>query len=318
MRSAIKANYNGKIYRAVGNRIFPRDSRETDHEFLVYCLASFFDKGWYKTEKQKKDKDRHVIAKWYTEWREVRNALVRKTGGPGSAFPTGGIWSLLTLAYDVYCLEHTGNHDQGLIDRLQRQNDFQGALYEIRTAAIFARLGYKIIPIESKSQKHCEYFVEREKKIAIEVKSRAREGVLNTAGKVKYPSEIKEGIHRKLNEGLEHNVHGTPFLLFIDINMPVAQTDLIVPAQYKNWWKNMRHAIDSMPVGTKGSPDRFNGLFVTNFSYHYSSSEIINTGKFGEEAGAVFPKYCEEQLSPNTLLEIKDGVFQYGMVPRYL
>ena len=54
MREAIKTKFQGKICRAVGNRLFAnRDLRETDHEFLINCLGSFFGESWYQNELKK-------------------------------------------------------------------------------------------------------------------------------------------------------------------------------------------------------------------------------------------------------------------------
>jgi len=319
MRAAIKTEFQGKMFRAVGDRLFSnRDPRETDHEFLIACLGSFFGENWYQDELKKEYNAQHVVARWHQDWLKYRKQLIEKTKGPGSALPTGSTWSLLTLAYDVYCLKHTSNLHSDFVNRLKRYNDFQGAMYEVRTAAIFARLDYKIIPIDLKSEKHCEYFVQRENKIAVEVKSRARPESLNMPGSLEDVSEIKTGIHRKLNEGLQHNVHRTPFILFIDINMPVTQTQLFVPPEYKKWWKDMFTAVNSLPVGTKEKPDRFNALFVTNYSYHYQKDNLVDTGKFNAESGAVIPEYCEETLDHKIVFQINDAVSQYGHVPQYL
>lgn len=319
MRAAIKTEFKGKMCRAVGNRLFPnRDLRETDHEFLIYCLGSFLGEDWYQKERAKEFSRQHIVAQWYRDWVGFREQMIKNSETPGSLIPTGNVWSLLTLAYDIYCLEHTGNLDKQFLERLRRYEAFQGALYEVRTAAIFARLDYKITPINLKSDKHCEYFVEREKKIAIEVKSREREGSLHRSGQLEDVQNIKTGIHRKLNEGLEHNVHETPFILFIDINMPVSQTDLVVPPQYKLWWKDMFTAVNKLPIGTKENPDRFNALFITNYSYHYQKNNLVNTGKFSAESGGVISRHCEKMIDYKLIDEIVDAVSSYGKVPRYL
>lgn len=319
MREAIKTEFQGKICRAVGNRLFTnRDLRETDHEFLISCLGSFFRESWYQNELKKSTEEQHIVAQWYQDWCKYRKEAIERTRGSGSAIPTGNVWSLLTLAYDIYCLQHTSNLNHQFIERLKNYTEFQGALYEVRTAAILARLNYKIIPINFKSTKHCEYFAERENKIAIEVKSRGRRGVLNKEGQYENIQNLKTGIHRLFNDALKHNVHNTPFIVFIDINMPVSQTRLIIPPQYKQWWKDMFIAVNSLPVGTQEKPDKFNALFVTNFSYHYQRNNLVDTGKFNAESGVVVPKYCSCYLNHRLIYEINDSVSKYGHVPRCL
>ncbi len=103
MRQAIKTEFQGKITRAVGNRLFPnRDLRETDHEFLIYCLGSFLGENWYKEELKKKFSEQHIITQWFQDWVQFREHGIKKTQVTGSDIPTGNTWSLLTLAYDFY------------------------------------------------------------------------------------------------------------------------------------------------------------------------------------------------------------------------
>src|SRR6185503_3491948 len=114
--------------------------KETDHEFLIACLGSFLGEDWYIEELKKDFPNQHVVAQWHQDFVCFREEGIKKSKGPGSNIPTGNAWSLLTLAYDVYCLKHTNNLDDQFIERLKRYSEFQGVLYEIRTAAIFARL----------------------------------------------------------------------------------------------------------------------------------------------------------------------------------
>lgn len=319
MRKPISINFKGKKFRAVGSRLYVGLPTQTFHEFCIQIAATDFGGGWYQKERFEPEEKRHIVANWYIsycDFTKKRSAKSRKMNGVWSVLPSGDVWSLITLGYDLYSLRHNAEVPEELIIRLKDRDSFQGGRYELAVAAIFARLDFDIVYMHDKSTKHWEFNAKHKTTgeiIAVEAKSRHRSGVLHQPGNRLPLDEIKVGIARMLNQALEQKPNDLPFIVFIDLNLPLSPD---APHPERKWWKDLEKAIAIQGIPSPDAPQNFNVLFVTNFSYHYGRKDIINTGKYSSDSCVVIPKYSKIPFKDKrTLSMIHQEVSSYGHVP---
>lgn len=317
-RPFIQTEFKGKRVRAVGNRVYHSlPLEETFHEFLIRLLKDVVGPSWGLAESQKLSEEQHIIVRWIKEMGELfKSGQGRPEDSKGiikSIESTGNVQSLLCLAYDIYSVMHCGELPETLIERLKDKDNFQGARYEIAVAAIFVRVGFDIEWIEDKVSKHCEFIAthkETKDKIAGEAKSRHRPGVLETKGNMPDFSTVKSGVERVYNRALKQQPKDIPFLIFIDLNLPLAPE---LPPFQKKWFPELRALVEKHGPPTPDKPDKVTALFITNFSWHYYGKQA---GVQKTESLMVVPKYSVNPISNFALLQLLfTAVEQYGSVP---
>src|SRR5947208_12493335 len=124
----------GYRFRAVGSRLHSRPPGETFHEFIVHQVKWTLGKEWHDEQIKRPPDQRHQILKWFDAMHELLMRSGSDSGkreGVRSARASGDAWALLTLAYDIFHLLHRGDLPGGLADRLRKEDQFQGARYEV-------------------------------------------------------------------------------------------------------------------------------------------------------------------------------------------
>jgi len=308
--------HKGHRYRAVGNRVYPRPLKETFHEFLINLLKSTLGRKWHEEQLNLPPEERHQIFKWYKANADFVKAVVEnplyKEGERYGAEPTGEVQALMTLAYDVFHLLHRDDLPNELLRRLKDKTGFQGARYEIAVAAIFVRAGCEVNFIRDKSKKHCEFAAHDRttgSTVAVESKSRHRPGALDFPGEPDRSKAIRGDVEGLINQALEQNPGDGPFMIFVDLNVPL---DPGAPVQERPWFKDVWTFMQSLTPATKDTPDEFNTIYLTNFSYHWQGSEKASAAErlFVHSA---FPKY---PIPPELVGHISGAVTSYGSIPK--
>lgn len=303
---------------ALGNRVYhSRQPNETFHEFIIDIFKLTLGKEWW--DEQMKLRDKHFIVncflKFY-EWQR-RNAVTanRVSERIWGATPDGWSKSLLSLAFDVCSLIHTRQLPEYLLKRLKNKNEYQGARYEIAVAAIFARLGCEIHFLDEREKltsKHCEFIAKHREtgvEVAVEAKSRHRQGIIHVPGIYDEKKSLKGDIGRLLSTALKQNPNDKPFMIFIDINSPL--TPKIAMGE-KQWFKDIEKTVGRLGAPIKSNPDPYNGIFFTNFSSHYQTEKEADPN----EHLAVIPLYSKLPLpNPRFLDMIVSALNHYGSVP---
>lgn len=317
-RPMISAEFKGQRLVAVGGKVYTNiPSDATFQDFLIIHLKDVVGLPWGLEESKKPKDQQHIIIQWIAEMAELLNKSqyrFKHNGQEASAAQrSGNVQALLSLAYDVYSVYHCTELPDELISRLKNNDQFQGAKYEIAVAAIFARAGFNIEWFSKSSKKQGEFIATHKKmgeKITIEAKSRHRDGVLNRAGVPKELEEMKTQVGQLFNKALEKPDEGNPFMIFIDVNLPL--TDGVTDLQ-KKWVKDIKKMLDTHPRGTKEKPAPFTSLFVTNFSWHYHGTDTAL--RKGEMITIVplFPKFALQNQEMFELL--RKACEQYGTVP---
>jgi len=315
-RPIIQTEFDGQRVRAVWNRLYFRPISETFHEFILNVLKWTLGKTWYMYEVRKPAEERHQIVKWffsYADFIKKMSTHEHKVEGGWETIPSGDVQALLTLAYDIYSLQHANFLPRFLVERIRDSLAFQGARYEIIVSAIFARAGFKIDFLKEKRKKHPEFIAEHSAsgaRIAVEAKSRHRKGVLHHPGALNINAALKGDIYRLFEKALEQNPDNIPFMIFIDLNSPPTPN---ISFSYKQWYKDLKDMIYKYGKPTPKNPDPFNAIFITNYSYYFGGSDAQTP--LGETLSIVskYPRY--PLANPLILTDIYNAVRYYGKVP---
>ena len=312
----IQSVHQGKRVRAIGTLLSFRALDETFHEFIIDLLRYSLGRKWIKRQRELPEADRHFIALCYTkylEWRERNKTDTNREGGRYGAFPDGWTRSLFSLAFDVYCLRHRATLPKKLINRLSSADQYQGARYEIAIAAMFTRLGFQVEFLDGKklSGRRCEFIAthpEKSVSVAVEAKSRHRRGVIHFKGQSTEAERLKGDIQSLLDDALAQNPGDMPFMIFVDLNAP-ATPDLDIPD--KPWFKDIWAIIDGYGANSAESPDPFNAIYVTNFSFHYEEEQVSGKGEYIY----IIPKYATHPLDHKVYELLERGLADFGNVP---
>lgn len=305
-RPQIQTEFRGSKFRAVGRKLYVRPLNESFHDFQVHHLLWQLGEGWFNEEMAKPLAERHIIL----QWRAERNQQFRRYQDPQRpdvlvrAPSTGGMRAIQVLADDVYQLAHVSDLPATLLARLRDLEQFQGARYEILTASIFARCGFEVEFVHDSSKRNPEFFAQKDgERIAVEVKSRHRAGVLNRRGQ--FDKEAPAEIKRLYEDAASQNPGDCPFLVFIDVNLPLTPD---VPVMQKEWVKEALQAFEYREQEERKNLDT--GLILTNFGWHFSREEAAPPGE-NCQARVEHPKYA---LRDQTWELLGRAISEYGRV----
>ncbi|WP_407472238.1 SEC-C domain-containing protein [Xanthomonas campestris pv. campestris] len=148
-RPIIAAQTAGKRIVAVGHRLF-QGTWPTFHDFLYSYILDVLGRDWFEAQTQLEQNELHPVIQWHERFLLASKAANLAAGETRQTLMTGAISAFMTLAYDLYTLEH--NNDQtrttqlrkSLIGRLKCQDQFIGVRYEIRVAAMLLRAGFEL------------------------------------------------------------------------------------------------------------------------------------------------------------------------------
>ncbi len=305
-RPQIQAEFRGSKFRAVGKKLHIRPLNESFYDFQIHHLLWQFGKEWFDCEMAKPLTERHIIL----QWRAERSQQFRKYQDPRNpdgnvrAPSTGGMRALQVLADDVYQLAHVSDLPAKLLARLRDLEQFQGARYEILIGSLFARCGFAIEFITDTSKRNPEFFAHKDgERIGVEVKSRHRSGVLNRRGE--FDKEAPAEIKRLYEDAAGQNPDDGPFLIFIDVNLPLTPD---MPLMQKEWVKETLQAFDYREQEERENRDT--GLILTNFGWHFSREEGSPPGE-NCQARVAHPKY---PLRQQTWEILGRALAEYGRV----
>jgi len=311
--------FKGSRFRSIWDRLHPRPLQETFHEFVLDILKSTFGEDWRKQQMDLPEPERHVLIQWIAAWQRWKKVNQTETHREGehqwSAVASGDVKALLQFAYDVYCLQIVNRLPDFLVNRLKNRNEFQGARYEVAVAAIIARAGYEISFLDDtvKSEKHCEFIAKNKdsgEEIAVEAKSRRRKGVIHEEGQSDPAVLVRGDVQRLFRKACSQGPDKQPYLIFIDMN--VLPTPGISSTK-KPWLEDIKSMLEKYNTVSKESPDVFNALVLTNFSYYYAGD--------AEASGSEYVLIA----SPHSLVPLKDmkglrevwkSLERYSHIPR--
>jgi len=305
-RPQIQATVGQNKFRAVGKTLYRRPLKESFYDFQLNHLLWLLGEDWFNAEMEKPLEDRHVILKW----RDERNHQLRKYQDPNDpealvrAPVTGEMRALHVLADDLYQLAHALEPPRKILARLRDMRQFQGARYEILAASLFARCGFEVTFIEDTTRRNPEFIAEKDgERIAVEAKSRHRAGVLNERGA--FREDARAEIRRLYESAAGQNPGNLPFLIFIDVNLPLTPE---VPPLEKDWIKEAMQMFEHRHM--EGLQNYDTALILTNFGWHFERDEGTPAGE-NMWARTENPQY---PVRADTLELLGRAISEYGKV----
>jgi hypothetical protein len=305
------AQFQGQKVWAIGSRLYlNRPPKETFSEFIVSVLGGTLGDEWIAEQESRPEEERHFVRRAYSKAMEWTHTLEVGEDGLLVGEPNGWTQYLLSLALDIALLIQAGGLPESLVRRLRTHDQYQGARYEVAVAAIFARLGCKIefLVDEEHPEPHPEFFATHEStgvRIAVEAKSRHREGVIHREGEHDDEKAQRGDVERLYNRAMKKApTDGSLFMIFIDVNAPPTPD---VPAFEKRWQQDIR---DWLPAADPDDKD-YMALCVTNYSPHYVGDDVGVSGEF------VFieSRFVSDQLPDEFRAMLYTALNTYGRVP---
>jgi hypothetical protein len=312
----LHATTQGKRARSLYSKVYFRRQEETFHEFILYVMQITLGEKWLNEQGDLPVEKQHFI---YRSWENLKKWMKdnkdekeKNLTGRYSGKVDGFTAWILALSYDLYILQNTNRLPKELLRRLKHYDQFQGARYEIAIASIFARAGFEIDFVdESEMGKKCEFFAHNKDAgtiIAVEAKSRHRQGILHMSGSCP-PEKLKKGnISKLLHDALQKETKDCPYFIFIDMNTPL---DPSRKTEEKRWFKDMIRIVGNKISSSEKDPSSENGVIITNYSYHYDETDPTIGGEFAFSIPLhtihPIPKFLQDRI-----LRI---VSKYGQIP---
>lgn len=319
VRPIIHADFADHKVVVVGSAIHWSKKWRTFPDFLSDYIKKKIPEKWYKSQLEKPLESRHPIAQWYYRYCEFQQRNnTRDENGLFSGEPDGPSLAFLVLAYELYLLEDHLSLQKKLIGRLLLPKGFQGARYEITVAATMIRAGFALGMEEEDdpSRQHPEFIATHTRsglRVAVEAKSRHREGVLGLPGELHIGDNLAHDVRRLFRDAVAKAANG-PLFIFIDANLPPS----VAVEMASSWQPQFTSMVvkEAKPIDengiTVGHPH--NLLMVTNIGYHY--------GAVGEPAPPPLfyshwpdPRGCRYPLDARLIRAVEDSLEKYGLIP---
>jgi len=267
-RRVVATKWGDKWSVAIGEKIVLQ-TQEGHYDFLNVLhdhALDFLGSPFIEEEEAKLRERRHPAVRWLMDTVESSQRARESADEEGlQQIGSGAAW--FRFAYDLFTIADNAELQKVMKARLTGPLSFQGARHELRVAALCIAAGFTLaFQDESDNKKtHFEFVAtdsESGLQVAVEAKSRHRKGVQGfQLGKdVKPGSEVDV---RKLVVDAYKKETKLPFYVFIDVNLPPADTET-----YAAWTgeieKTMVHLIDE-----GYSPSPANAVFFSNDPSHY-------------------------------------------------
>ncbi len=279
VRPQIATDFKGYKMVAVGSTVHYSKNWRFFPDFLKDYLPAVFGREWGQAELARPFEEQHQAVQLRTKSLEFMKRQPRNAAGYYDAVPNGFMLAYLSLAYDLYVVQHNGRLDEDLLSRLKHRDQFQGARHELFAEATCFRAGFKLEHEDEKdrSKRHAEFIATHERtgqKVAVEAKSKHRPGVLGRQGEPELENEVNLRFGKLLNDAIAKKpVH--PLAVFLDTNLPpdvaaaVFRPESMEPyAPPRVIWKLLE------AIGKQhGGRDPYNLVVFTNHPHHYGKED---------------------------------------------
>jgi len=208
---------------AVGNELHYGKKEKTKYfpDFLGNYVRSKLGSEWGNAEIAKPLEERHQVLKWYDSMCHFQMKQTPLEEGGYKTAANGSMLSWYRLAYDFYLIKHNAELQEEILNRIRNKDQFQGARFELCVAASMIVAGFEINfeDENDRSRKHAEFIATHpsDVQIAVEAKSRHRNGVLDFGGSSKGFGEDqtpKVAVERLIRRAIAKDPD-YPFFIFI-------------------------------------------------------------------------------------------------------
>lgn len=277
-RPIIAAQTAGKRIVAVGHRLF-QGEWPTFHDFLYSYILDVLGHDWFEAQTQLEHNERHPVIQWHERFLLASKAADLAPGETCQTLMTGAISAFLTLAYDLYILEHNNVQTRTpqlrklLIGRLKCQDQFIGVRYEIRVAAMLLRAGFELEWEDETDRrtKHVEYtatYPRTGKAFGVECKIRNQDTAKQANQHLgKFAGLVSDALKKT-----------TPHdrLIFVDLNM---QAYPYVPGGPHDWRTISINTLRKFEAQPKAATLPPAVVFITNYpDHHHLDTQVPDAG----------------------------------------
>jgi hypothetical protein len=278
VRPEIAMEYHGYRFVAIGSKLIymPADRCRFFTDVLIAYVPQLFGREWFEQEIAEPPDERHPAMQWRIKGVKYMNAQPKLPDGSYGALPTGPLLAYMTLAYDLYVVDHNARLDARLLERLKRKDQFQGARHELFAEATCLRAGFQIEHEDEadRSSRHAEFTATHKAtglKISVEAKSKHRPGVLGRAGVRESEDSLSLRFGKLLNDAVAKNA-SHPLVVFMDVNMPFQSGYPLLSRRPPH--PLILQTLDRMRKEHDGK-DPINLLLFTNHAQHYTRDEEL-------------------------------------------
>jgi len=213
-RPIISTNLGGTRFVAVGGTLHWSDRWATFHSFLFDYLRLAFGQQWCVVNSLGSVRPSHPVTQWM---QAILNSPSQQLDGLRAREMDGAAAAYLHLSYDLYCLAHNVETQERLLARLRDADQFWGAAYEAKVAAILTRAGFDVVFEDESDRKttHCELvatYAATGRKFSVECKRRQPQRRRNSAD----VRRVGKCLVRALRKRAENSR-----IVFIDIDVPL-------------------------------------------------------------------------------------------------
>ena len=308
----------GKRMVAVKNKLYLNDWKFFS-DFLRDYVPSVFGDEWCKAELAKPLAERHPVTQWRTQGAVYMNAQPAQPDGSRAAPFSGALAAFACFAYDLFVVDHNGELDDTLVQRLRNPVLFQGARHELFAEATCLRAGCTVQHENEKdgTSRHAEFTVKHTatgQLLSIEAKSRHRPGVLGRSGKPADRPDLRFGelINNAVSKNSPH-----PLVIFLDTNLPFKWADRLYSRQYGRAPTGTMQPIPSRAMQaildrTKrehNNVDPYCMIVFSNHPHHYAPDELDPQ----RHLFSVLPE--QPSASLDALWSIHKAAGLYGNIP---
>lgn len=265
---------------AIGNQLF-RQTNPGPYNFVNaivdYALHIFGD-DYLVAEENKSFEDRHPAIQWLHASVEHHNATLARKDAKSEDFQFGMRAAWIRLAYDLYTIRDNAELQEVMVERIKNIDTFQAARHELWVAALFVAAGFEInFEDESDNSKRHPEFIAVEKetgiKVAVEAKSRRRQGVKGFTGG--YPFTKAYKFDKFDTRGLVADAYkksgDVPLYVFVDVNLPPASEE-----QQQVWFKELDDMMNDLAIEGYCDPCPAHAIFFHNDPSHFVDRSISN------------------------------------------
>ena len=254
-RPIVSAEIGSQRFVAVGGRLLHSSRWKSFHDFLIDYLKGVLGAEWGEVELAKPADARHPVIVWYQLLCEHQRTFIVEPGKVVGAPMTGAVAAFLSLAYDLYALEHSAEVQRRLLGRLRNHKTFEDALQEVRVAAHLLRAGFELEfeDEDDGSSTHVEFTATSKrtaKKFSVEVKRRHADRT--KVNRLLHRALVKEAAHERI--------------VFIEVNEPDSLSTEFPPKVLK--YAQARLFQYERDPGAAPLPRAF--VFVTNAPWMHS------------------------------------------------
>jgi len=268
----IAEHWKGYRFVAVKDKLYYSTEWKTFHDFLGEYIILLFSRSWFFEQSKLPMNDQHIMLKWAEQTKHLRKSCTATHDKIFNVEPTGGVFALLSLSYNLYIISHNAELQERLIERLKRPDAFWGAVHETYVCSYFLRAGFEIHFEDETdgSDTHCEFVAEHSgsgAKFSVEAKTREKE-ILQAQPET--PDKQSFGVRNRLYKALRKSANHTR-VIFIELATRTVGEKARITDVIDQVLIEVAEAENTLKIRDQ-EPDRAY-LFFTNCTFHLAQEE---------------------------------------------